>query len=210
MEGSPAQSVWTNAAAHFRAWRDGDARAVDELVRELTPVLWQVVRAAGTTEEQARDVLQTVWLGLVRHPDAVRDPAAVGRWLVVSARREAWRVVAAERRATPVDPEDLRVPIEGGAGGAGGAGGDGWSTPTAASAETTALERLSHDRLWDLVEALPARCQRLLRVAAFIDRPDYRSLAGELGLAVGSVGSIRRRCLDSLKASITEEGLRHG
>lgn len=204
MEGSPAESVWTDAAAHFRAWRAGDARAVDDLVRELTPVLWHVVRAAGASEEQARDVLQTVWLGLVRNPDSVRDATAVGRWLVVSARREAWRVTKAERRATPVDPEELRTPLADAAGPEPLAG-----AATERSAESAALEHLDHQRLWVLVAALPPRCQRLLRVAAFIDRPDYRSLAGELGLAVGSVGSIRRRCLDTLKASLVEEGHRH-
>ena len=35
-EPPPASPRWHQAAAHFRAWRDGDARAMDELVRLMT------------------------------------------------------------------------------------------------------------------------------------------------------------------------------
>lgn len=193
-EENPAEeSVWDAAARAFEAWRAGDPRAVDELVRVMTPVLWQVVRAARTSEDEARDVLQSVWLCLVRDPGAVRDPQAVGQWLVVSARRASWRTVKDAQRTTVADPDDL--PRD--------------DRVTAPSAELDALARVDDEQLWDLVGRQSPRCQRLLRVAAFLDRPDYRSLATELDLAVGSIGAIRRRCLDSLKRSLVAAGGHH-
>ena len=48
---------------------------------------------SGWTGESTEDVLQTTWLALVRHADSITDPRAVLQWLMVAARREAWRVL---------------------------------------------------------------------------------------------------------------------
>ena len=37
--------------------------------------------------------MQTTWLALVRNAESITDPQAVLQWLIVSTRREAWRVV---------------------------------------------------------------------------------------------------------------------
>jgi RNA polymerase sigma factor (sigma-70 family) len=182
--------LWATAGDLFGDWRDrGDAARFEQLVRLLTPVLWQVVRAAGTDEEQARDVLQTVWLTLVRCPDSVRDNRAVGHWLVISARRESWRVVGRDRRSVALDPARVPEPEPG------------------SSAEIEALQVSDTQVLWLAVSRLSARCQRLARVAASLELTDYKSLAADLGLAVGSVGVIRRRCLDALRADLEQQGV---
>ena len=53
---------WERAAALFLRWRDGDTRAMDDLVRLMTPLLWHVVRAYGLDRALAEDVVQTTWL----------------------------------------------------------------------------------------------------------------------------------------------------
>jgi DNA-directed RNA polymerase specialized sigma24 family protein len=75
--------------------------------------------------------------------------------------------------------------------------------PTQASAETTALLDDEQRLLWRQVSALSERCQRLLRVIAFSDRPDYAGLATELQMPVGSIGPTRARCLDKLRSMLT-------
>lgn len=191
--GRPDDSVWLRAARHFRAWRDdGDRACFDEVVRLLTPPLWHVVRAAGADEDQTRDVLQTVWLALLQDPDRVRDPGAVGKWLVVSARRESWRVVGRDRRTIPLDPVD--VP----------------ERPSSETVETTVVDASRRDVLWRHVQQQSERCQRLIRVVACLDTTDYRTLATDLGLAVGSIGATRRRCLDALRVSLEKEGWSYG
>ncbi|SEE24893.1 RNA polymerase sigma factor [Ruania alba] len=183
------ETVWSSAARHFRCWRDGSPTAMDDLVRELTPVLWQVVRAQRLDTETASDVVQSTWLALVRRPESVREPDAVGAWLITTARREAWRVTKAGAKLEPME----EVPEFG----------------EGASAEHEATTRWMDDVLWRLVRQLSERCQRLLRVAAFLDRPDYRNLAGELGMAVGSIGPTRARCLDRLRSMLAAEGVHH-
>ena len=85
------------AAVAFADFRDGDRAAFDDLMKMVTPLLWHTVRGQGVDRVAAEDVLQTVWLSLLRHADSVRDPRTVVKWLLTSTRREAWRVRQRER-----------------------------------------------------------------------------------------------------------------
>ncbi len=177
--------VWGEAASAFERWTSGDAVALDELVRLMTPVLWHVVRAYRITTELAEDVVQTTWLSLVRSRESINDAAAVGGWLTTTARREAWKVAKASGRGIPVEDEELarRLPDEG-------------------SAEAEVVRRDGDDRLWEAVERLSERCQALLRIVAFEHRPDYTKIAADLDMPVGSIGPTRGRCLQKLRTLI--------
>ena len=80
------------AAVAFADFRDGDRAAFDDLMKMVTPLLWHTARGQGVDRVAAEDVLQTVWLSLLRHADSVRDPRTVVKWLLTTTRREAWRV----------------------------------------------------------------------------------------------------------------------
>lgn len=189
------EQLWSDATRLFVRWREGDTAAMDDLVRLLTPVLWQVARAQRLDEDTAGDVVQTAWLALVRNPDGVRDPEAVGAWLATTTRREAWRVTRTTSRVDPVADEDLPL-------------------PATTSAEDEATTNLRDRALWQAVARLSERCQRLLRVAAFLDRPNYAQLAADLDMPVGSIGPTRGRCLTKLRALLEDEhpheGEHHG
>lgn len=174
---------WQRAASRFQAWRDGDPHAMDELVRLMTPVLWHVVRAYGLQPTLAEDVVQTVWLRLVRGHDAIKDADAVSAWLTTTARREAWRVGKADGRSDATEDADLEALL-----------------PAAASAEDEATAADAATRLWAAVRRLDERCRRLMRVIAFDERPDYAGIARDLGMPLGSIGPTRRRCLVKLRA----------
>ncbi len=181
--------VCDQAAKELLAWRDGDVRALDRLVRLLTPMLWHVVRAYRLDRGAAEDVVQTTWLALVRHRDAVEDPQALVRWLTVTARREAWRVARAAQRVESTEDSvlDLRAdPQEG--------------------PEAAALRRRRDEELWRAVATLSERCQRLLRVVAFTERADYTALSAALRMPVGSIGPTRGRCLAKLRAALGTAG----
>lgn len=180
---------WELAAALFRNWRDGDARAIDDLVRLLTPTLWHVARAYGLDRELAEDVVQSTWLALVRNREAITEPQAVAGWLTTTARREAWRVGKLQRRADASETEQLEPRL-----------------PASPSAEHLAGQASAATTLWAAVNQLTERCQRLLRVVAFEDRPDYARLAADLEMPVGSIGPTRQRCLAKLKTLLAEGG----
>jgi RNA polymerase sigma factor (sigma-70 family) len=175
------------AGEAFEAYRQGQSDAMADLVAMLTPILWHTVRAQRLDATSTEDVLQTTWLALVRSAESIADPRSVLQWLIVSARREAWRVVRGQARQTPRDVvDDDFVGAE-------------------ESPESLTLRSDTERMLWSHVAALPERCRQLLRVIAFADRPDYAELAQALGMPIGSIGPTRGRCLAKLRLSLTTD-----
>jgi RNA polymerase sigma factor (sigma-70 family) len=164
------------------AARQGDADAVGQIVTELSPLLWQVARAAGLSRGDAEDVLQTVWMRLLAHLGAIHTSTALTAWLVTTTRREAWRVRAAERRLLPAEQELLAALPDSGPG----------------SEEQIIIDD-QRRTLWGAISQLSPRCQELLRIVAFVPRPDYPAVAAKLGMPTGSVGPTRGRCLAKLR-----------
>lgn len=191
-EGELEQSPWDVARGAFTAWRSGDATAVDELVRSMTPVLWQVVRAYGHDRDSSEDIIQATWLGFVRLHQRIEDPQAVASWLITSARRGAAQHAKAGRRTTPAEDEVLAARL-----------------PDTVSAESVAVLDDESARLWGAVATVDERCRKLLRVVAFMDRPDYASLSQDLDMPVGSIGPTRARCLAKLRTAL-DEGSKKG
>ncbi|MDF1604434.1 sigma-70 family RNA polymerase sigma factor [Nocardioides sp. YIM 152315] len=184
-----SSAVWARATDGFNRWTAGDPAGLDDLVAVMTPVLWHVVRAYRLSDSAAEDVIQNTWLALVRRRAAILDPVAVGGWLTTTARREAWRTAGAKTTPTPVEDDDLEHVL-----------------PQQRSAEESVVQHDDGDRLWAAVDGLPERCRRLLRIVAFENRPDYRELATELGMPVGSIGPTRGRCLAKLRVALIEAG----
>jgi RNA polymerase sigma factor (sigma-70 family) len=148
-------------------------------------MLWQVARAAGLGEQDAEDVVQTVWMSLLSHLDSIRSPAALTAWLITATRREAWRVAAAGRKTQPADHEWLLAIPD----------------PKADSEERVLLAE-EQRALWAALRTLDPRCQELLRIVAFVPRPDYDIVAERLAMRRGSVGPTRVRCLEKLRVAL--------
>ncbi|MEU9828960.1 RNA polymerase sigma factor [Micromonospora chersina] len=162
--------------------RAGDHDALDEVVRELNPLLWRVARAQGLTAEEAADVVQTAWLELVRGLHTIRSSSALTAWLVTTTRRESWRVRGLAQRQAPHDAATLE------------------SSPDPDPGPADLLLSEERDRaLWRHVARLPERCRALLRIVAHVDRPDYAAVAEALGMPRGSIGPTRGRCLAKLR-----------
>jgi RNA polymerase sigma factor (sigma-70 family) len=175
-------------AGLMSAARDGDDDALGQIVTELSPLLWHVARAAGLGRGDAEDVLQTVWLRLISHLDGIHTSMALTSWLVVTTRREAWRVRAAGRKLLPADQDWLSALPD--------------SEPGLAEQVIVDDQRRA---LWTAMRQLSPRCQELLRTVAFVPRPDYAAVAAELGIPLGSVGPTRGRCLAKLRALLASD-----
>jgi RNA polymerase sigma factor (sigma-70 family) len=182
-------SLWETAASHFDRWRAGENAALDDLVRLLSPMLWQVVRASGLDHTTAEDVVQTTWLTLVRSGESISESRAVAGWLCTTARREAWRVAKQSTRQRPVEDETIarRLPEE-------------------PAPEGQVVLDDDNARLWGCLSRLSERCQKLLRIVAAESRPDYTVIAASLGMPVGSIGPTRGRCLDKLRQELVQAG----
>ena len=161
--------------------RAGDTSGLDDIVRELSPLLWHVARSQGVDRAEVADVVQHSWLELVSRLDGIRSPSALTAWLVTTTKREAWRLN--RRRQTPIDPSTM-VDVEA-------------DLPDPASG----LIENERDRvLWTAFQQLSDRCRELLRVVAMVERPDYAVVSEALGMPHGSIGPTRGRCLAKLRA----------
>lgn len=172
----------TRVVELFTAVREGRQERLDELVTELSPLLWQVARGQGLDRPTSQDVVQTTWLNFLRDIGNIREPAAVVGWLITTTKREAWRARRRTHTGEPIDGYDV--------------------VDDSTSPEENVLLSDRQRLLWEAVARLPKRCQELLRVVAFVPRPDYAAVAHALGMARGSVGPTRGRCLAQLRSTL--------
>lgn len=170
-------------AACMLAARDGDKEAFDALIADLAPLVWHVARGSGLDRTSAEDVVQTVWLALLRHLHRLTEPRALAGWLITTTRREANRV---QHRATghvELSPEVAE------------------QTPTADPSPEHEVLRTERDRaLWSAFHKLSQRCQELLRLTVLAGRAEYRAVAEALHMPHGSIGPTRGRCLNNLRS----------
>jgi RNA polymerase sigma factor (sigma-70 family) len=175
-------------AACLERARNGERVALEEVARELNPLLWHVARAQGLGTEEAADVVQTAWLELLRSLNDIRSPRALTAWLVTATRREAWRVGARLRRHAADGAAELEA---------------------MADPDPEPHERLAADErdrvLWRHFQRLPERCRMLLRIVAQVDRPDYAAVSEALEIPHGSIGPTRGRCLAKLREMLLSD-----
>lgn len=162
----------------------GQASAWDQLVDRFAGLVWSVCRQYRLTNEDASDVSQTVWLRLVEQLNTIREPAAVGGWLVTTARREALRVLREKKRSTPIE------------------GTGEFDLPVDTDAVATDARLLLAERNLVLRRALaelPEPCRSLLTTLVRDERRQYAEISAELGMPIGSIGPTRSRCLDRIR-----------
>jgi RNA polymerase sigma factor (sigma-70 family) len=189
---STSGSLADRAANAFRSYLEGDPESMGELIDLLTPLLWHVARGQRLDQATAEDVVQTAWMRLVEHAERLDDAQSVMKWLVVTVRRESWRLVK-QQRSTDLGLDES------------GSADDNAYGMNAPGPESAAVAGDEQRRLWSCIARLPQRCQALLRVIAFAERPDYATLAQALGMPVGSIGPTRGRCLAKLRAALERD-----
>jgi len=175
-------------AALLRACLAGDQDAWTTLVNRYTRLVYSIALKSGLNEDDAGDVVQNVFTIVLRRLESLQQPDRFSAWLITTSHRESWRVKKLQPDhlsgdgAEPIDPD-----------------------PTA---ETLVVEweraSLTHQALAQLGD----RCQRLLNLLFLHEaEPGYEAIAAELGIAVGSIGPIRGRCLKQLKRYLAELGV---
>lgn len=174
--------------------RDGDKAAWDQIVERYAPLVWSICRQHRLGRPDIDDVGQGVWLRLVEHLPALREPAALPGWIVTTTRRECMRVIRAgqrrERYESPLPPDRAAELAQAG-------------RTAAGSPEAELLEIELQAALRDALASLPERCQRLLTLLIADPPLPYAEIGRRLSLPIGSIGPNRSRCLTALRRSPT-------
>jgi RNA polymerase sigma factor (sigma-70 family) len=174
--------------------RDGDRAAWDQIVERYAPLVWSICRQHRLGRPDIDDVGQGVWLRLVEHLPALREPAALPGWIVTTTRRECMRVSRAGQRR---ERHESPLPLD-------RATGLAQAGRTAAgSPEAELLEIELQAALRDALASLPERCQRLLTLLIADPPLPYAEIGRRLSLPIGSIGPNRSRCLKALRRAPT-------
>jgi len=168
------------------AVRRGDPGAWDALADRFVGRVWAVARAHRLSNADAEDVSQVTWLRLVTHIDTIREPDRVGAWLATTARHECLRLLRKAGRELPVEEESDLEP----------------AGAVVVPPETRLLTEERDVALRSALAQLSPKCQRLLRMLMADPEPSYLEVGAALGMAIGSIGPTRQRCLAHLRTRI--------
>ncbi|MFC9930751.1 RNA polymerase sigma factor [Streptomyces sp. NPDC127190] len=186
----------TEVGALVRSAVDGDAAAWKALVEGLSPLVWSVVRAHRLSDADGHEVFQTVWFRFAQHLGRIREPDKAGSWLAATARHECVKVLKGLNRLTLTD--DPRVLDR--------ASEERTPEQTLIDSEEAADRAERIRRLRQELDGLGERCRQLLRVLVASPPPSYLEISAALGIAVGSIGPLRQRCLRRLRARMDARG----
>ena len=175
-----------------RKCKGGDTRAWCQLVDRLEPLVWSTIRRTGLPKEDSEDVFQSVFLTLHRNLDRLESAVALPKWIATTAAREAIR-----HRTRQVRVSSMTVSDEG--------------LDEVLAAEDRAVDQLVEEvetsrMIQEAVRLLPGQCRDILVALYSSDEKSYKEITDQLGIAIGSIGPKRARCLEKLRQILSEKG----
>jgi RNA polymerase sigma factor (sigma-70 family) len=178
-EGSRAAK--TDLARLADAAAAGDEHAWAGLVHRFDRLLRSVARSYGLGAADIEDAVQNTWLKAWCHLDQLRDPNAIGSWLVAMLRRDALRTLQRGVREVLTDtPPDGRE-------------------PQSPSAEQALIDRECVTFVRDAVDRLSGRQHQVISCLMASPRPSYEEISARLEMPIGSIGPTRERALEQLR-----------
>jgi len=194
---SPVRAAAEKRAA--AAWDDerlvkeclrGDEQAWSLLIDKYKALIYSIPVKYGLPPHEAADVFQATCAELLIRLPQLREPRALPKWLMQVAHHESYRCKRQQQRVVSRDAEtDLPEP------------------ETPAIAETVLQQTQEEQMLREAMSVLSPQCRRLVELL-FFETParPYAQVAKELGLALGSIGFTRQKCIDRLRRQLDELG----
>ena len=162
----------------------GNELAWGALIEKYKRLVYSIPVKYQLPEDEAADIFQHVWADLYRDLARLERPSALRSWLITASAR---RCLLHKRRRTKHRAEDLSADLPD-------------TTPNAAEIHS---EAETEQQVRDAVVGLPPRCKELVRMLFYEHPPrPYAEVAQILGLAEGSIGFIRGRCLKKLRKAL--------
>jgi RNA polymerase sigma factor (sigma-70 family) len=161
------------------------------LVDKYKNLVYSIPLRYGFSREEAADIFQAVCLDLIQELPKMRDPKALPKWLMQVTSHKCFRRKRHSKRMVSQDDGEVAIPEA--------------SAP--AEAEVNLREIEEEQMLREAVSGLSPRCRELIHML-FYEEPKrpYEQVAASLGLATGSIGLLRQKCLDRLKKRLDDLG----
>jgi RNA polymerase sigma factor (sigma-70 family) len=168
----------------------GNEEAWSLLIDKYKALIYSIPVKYGLPPHEAADVFQSTCMELLTRLPELREPKALPKWLMQVAHHQCYRVKRQQQRLVSRDAEpDLPDP------------------ETPAIAETLVQQTQEEQFLREAMTTLTPQCRRLVQLLFFETPPrPYTEVAAELGLALGSIGFTRQKCLERLRRNLDELG----
>jgi len=177
---------WTDSEL-IEACLGGRQFAWDALIARYRTLVYSVILKSGGASGEEDDVFQAVWLDVYNQLQRLRSRESLRAWLCTVTRHKCYHWRLRRHRL----PEGLD---------------ESWAAtiPDHATLPPDTLEEIERSQdIREAIDALPDRCRQLiLRLFLEDPPPPYAEIARSLGMAEGSIGALRGRCLDRLKHEI--------
>jgi RNA polymerase sigma factor (sigma-70 family) len=170
----------------------GSEEAWSQLLEKYKALIYSVPIKYGLPPHEAADVFQATCMELLAHLPELRNPRALPKWLMQVASHQCCRQRQREHKQVSLDAEPGLPEPE-----------------TPAIAESIVRQIQEEQALREALAALSPQCRRLVELL-FFETParPYAQIARELGLAAGSIGFTRQKCLKRLRRHLDALGFR--
>lgn len=166
----------------------GNEKAWSTLIDKYANLIFSIPVKRGFSQDDAADIFQSVCLTLLRELSTLRQPRALAAWLIRLTAHTCTRWKNRERKYADSELDEQTI----------------------ASGELPyeIVQQLEREQmLREAVSELAAECRQLIDLLFFTNPPvRYESAAATLGLATGSMGATRMRCLEKLRRSLENKG----
>ena len=169
----------------------GDQQAWETLIDKYKRLIFSIPIKYGASSTDAADVFQAVCIEVLNSLPQLKNVQSLRSWLITVTIRQAYRWKKKQTNHVELDAMDPDV-AEG----------------LASIPPVETLEQLEQEQIVrDVVAKLAPRHRELVRLLFFEQPPlPYSEIARRMGLATGSIGFIRGRCLDKLRKALVEFG----
>jgi RNA polymerase sigma factor (sigma-70 family) len=167
---------------------NGNQAAWAALLQKYGKLIYSIPLKFGLSQEDANDIFQQTCFQLLQSLPNLRDFQSLPAWLIKVTTHLCYRWSAKERR---FESEQVET--------------DWGRTPEPPDQLLREVEQ--EQVLREAMASLKRRCRELLCMLFFeIPAVPYATVAKRLGLAAGSIGFIRMRCLRALRRELEERG----
>lgn len=188
--GAP-EICWPDARL-IRECLDGNERAWSALIDKYKNLIYSVPIRWGLPQADASDIFQSVIADLLTELGDLRDTNALPTWLVRVAAHKCMRRKREQMREVGHGREEP---------------GPEFSTATERTLEDLLDDARREQILREALYGASLQCRDLIRML-FFEAPTrpYAEVAASLGVAVGSIGFVRRKCLERLRKFLEGSG----
>ena len=186
---APPATKWNDTRLVKECLRGNEA-AWDQLIDKYKALIYSIPIKYRLPPHEAADVFQSTCVELLVRLPELREPRALPKWLMQVAHHECYRVKRLSQRVVSRDSEENSPEPE-----------------TPPLAESLVQQAQEEQMIREAMEILTPQCSRLVQML-FFETParPYAEVAAELGLALGSIGFTRQKCIERLRRQLEELG----